>query len=79
MRHGLFPPGWLLEGLIRRTLEYSGLPVTNQLRPYVRIKFLPHSTAAMLTFFGESNSLIAGPFSSSTANRRIDLLVSFNF
>jgi hypothetical protein len=29
--------------------------------------------------FGESNGLAGGPFSSSTANRRIDLQVSFNF
>ncbi len=29
--------------------------------------------------FGESNALAGGPFSSSTANRRIDLQVSFNF
>jgi hypothetical protein len=29
--------------------------------------------------FGESNGLVGGPFSSPTANRRIDLLVSFNF
>ena len=29
--------------------------------------------------FGQSNSLAGGPFSSSTANRRIDLQVSFNF
>lgn len=29
--------------------------------------------------FGESNSLATGPFSSSTANRRIDLQMSFNF
>jgi len=29
--------------------------------------------------FGESNGLVGGPFSSSTANRRIDLQVSFNF
>jgi len=29
--------------------------------------------------FGESNSLAGGPFSSSTAYRRIDLQVSFNF
>jgi hypothetical protein len=29
--------------------------------------------------FGESNDLARGPFSSSTANRRIDLQVSFNF
>jgi len=29
--------------------------------------------------FGQSNSLVGGPFSSSTANRRIDLQVSFNF
>ncbi len=29
--------------------------------------------------FGQSNALVGGPFSSSTANRRIDLQVSFNF
>ncbi len=29
--------------------------------------------------FGESNALAGGPFSSSTANRRIDLQLSFNF
>ena len=29
--------------------------------------------------FGESNGLAGGPFSSSTANRRIDLQLSFNF
>ncbi len=29
--------------------------------------------------FGESNALAGGPFSSSTANRRIDLQVLFNF
>jgi hypothetical protein len=29
--------------------------------------------------FGQSNALAGGPFSSSTANRRIDLQVSFNF
>ena len=29
--------------------------------------------------FGQSNGLIGGPFSSATANRRIDLQVSFNF
>ena len=29
--------------------------------------------------FGQSNGLVGGPFSSATANRRIDLLVSFNF
>ena len=29
--------------------------------------------------FGQSNGLAPGPFSSSTANRRIDLQVSFNF
>lgn len=29
--------------------------------------------------FGESNDLARGPYSSSTANRRIDLQVSFNF
>jgi hypothetical protein len=29
--------------------------------------------------FGEANSLAGGPYSSSTANRRIDLQVSFNF
>ena len=29
--------------------------------------------------FGDSNDLARGPFSSSTANRRIDLQVSFNF
>jgi hypothetical protein len=31
------------------------------------------------TIFGEANSLAGGPFSSATANRRIDLQVSFNF
>ena len=30
-------------------------------------------------FFGHSNALAGGPFSSSTANRKIDLQVSFNF
>jgi hypothetical protein len=29
--------------------------------------------------FGQSNALAGGPFSSSTANRRVDLQVSFNF
>jgi hypothetical protein len=29
--------------------------------------------------FGEANGLAGGPYSSSTANRRIDLQVSFNF
>jgi hypothetical protein len=29
--------------------------------------------------FGESNALAGGPFSSSTANRRIDLQLSFSF
>jgi hypothetical protein len=29
--------------------------------------------------FGQSNGLVGGPFSSSTANRRIDLQASFNF
>ena len=29
--------------------------------------------------FGQSNGLVGGPFSSATANRRIDLQVSFNF
>jgi hypothetical protein len=30
-------------------------------------------------FFGQANGLAGGPYSSSTANRRIDLQVSFNF
>jgi hypothetical protein len=29
--------------------------------------------------FGQSNGLAGGPFSSSTANRRIDLQVQFTF
>jgi hypothetical protein len=31
------------------------------------------------TYFGRSNSLVGGFFSSAAANRRIDLQVAFNF
>jgi len=30
-------------------------------------------------FFGQANGLAGGPYSSSTANRRLDLQVSFSF
>jgi hypothetical protein len=71
---GFFGPGGNVSNA-RYTLTFSA----NARNVFNNVNLSAPYGALNTTFFGRSNSLVGGFFSSSAANRRIDLQVMFNF
>ena len=59
--------------------RYSLTFSANARNVFNNVNLAPPYGGLNTTFFGRSNSLIGGFFSSAAANRRIDLQASFNF
>jgi len=71
---GFFGPGGSVTNA-RYSLTFS----VNARNVFNNVNLSPPYGALNTTFFGRSNSLIGGFFSSAAANRRIDLQAAFNF
>jgi hypothetical protein len=71
---GFFGPGGSATNA-RYSLTFS----VNARNVFNNVNLSPPYGALNTTFFGRSNSLIGGFFSSAAANRRIDLQAAFNF